>query len=108
MSILQEDIGNAQTGSNWRVLLTYFNLLQILESSGIGLIYGLRFFTLGNLSPDDINKYVRTNALLTEYYKQAREMIPVDIGKTLQKLFDSEAFNIVNSRFGLEKDSTFF
>jgi hypothetical protein len=25
----QEDIGNAQTGSNWRVLLTYFNLLQV-------------------------------------------------------------------------------
>jgi hypothetical protein len=94
----QEDIGNAQTGSNWRVLLSYFNLVQILESSGIGLVYGLRFYALGQLTPEDTIKYIRTNALLYEYYKQAREMIPPDIGKILYKLFNSEEFILVNTR----------
>jgi hypothetical protein len=31
--------------------VTYFNLVQILESSGIGLIYGLRFYSRGQLDP---------------------------------------------------------
>ena len=50
----------------------------MIESSGIGLVYGLRFYGTGQLSESDIISYVRTNALLYEYYKQAREMIPED------------------------------
>ena len=99
----QEDIGNAQTGSNWRVLLSYFNLVQILESSGIGLIYGLRFYSIGQLTQEDTTKYIRTNALLYEYYKQAREMIPQDIGKILQKLFTSDEYILVNTRYQLTR-----
>ena len=101
----QEDIGNAQTGSNWRVLLSYFNLVQILESSGIGLIYGLRFYSIGQLTQEDTTKYIRTNALLYEYYKQAREMIPQDIGKILQKLFTSDEYILVNTRYQLTRGS---
>ena len=75
-----------------------FEWFQILESSGIGLVYGLRFYSIGSLNPEEIIKYVRTNALMYEYYKQAKEMIPADIGKTLHKLFNSEEFIIVNTR----------
>ena len=39
-----------------------------------------------------------TNALLYEYYKQAREMIPSDIGKKLHATFNSHDFQIVNTR----------
>ena len=70
----------------------------MLESSGIGLVYGLRFYATGQLNENEIISYVRTNALLYEYYKQAREMIPADIGRVLQKTFQSEDFQIVNSR----------
>ncbi len=48
---------------------------------------------------DDTIKYIRTNALMYEYYKQAREMIPNDIGKTLSKIFTSEEYIMVNTRF---------
>ena len=70
----------------------------MIESSGIGLVYGLRFYATGKLSETDIISYVKTNALLYEYYKQAREMIPDDINKELYKTFNSEDFRIVNVR----------
>ena len=53
----------------------------------------------GQLEYEEVVKYVKTNALLYEYYKQARELIPPDIGKELFKLFNSEAFQIVNQRY---------
>ena len=79
--------------------MSYFNMIQLIESSGIGLIYGLRFYSIGQLESSEVVKYVRTNALLYEYYKQAFEQMPVDIGDELVKLFNSEAFIIVNSRY---------
>ena len=78
--------------------MSYFNLLQLIESSGIGLVYGLRFYSRGQLNSKDIVSYVRSNALLYEYYKQAVEQIPEDIGLDLQALFNSEDFIIVNTR----------
>ena len=78
--------------------MSYFNLIQLIESSGIGLVYGLRFYNRGQLNEKDIVSYVRTNALLYEYYKQTRELIPADIGAELHKLFNSEEFQIVNTR----------
>ena len=79
--------------------MSYFNMIQLIESSGIGLIYGLRFYSIGQLESSEVVKYVRTNALLYEYYKQAFEQMPVDIGDELVKLFNSEAFIIVNTRY---------
>ena len=79
--------------------MSYFNMIQLIESSGIGLVYGLRFYSRGQLNEKDIVSYVRTNALLYEYYKQTRELIPADIGAELHKLFNSEEFQIVNTRF---------
>ena len=73
-------------------------MIQMIESSGIGLVYGLRFYATGRLTETDIISYVRTNALLYEYYKQAREMIPDDIGRELQETFNSHDFQIVNTR----------
>ena len=70
----------------------------MIESSGIGLVYGLRFYANGKLSETDIISYVKTNALLYEYYKQAKEMIPIDIGKELHASFNSHDFQIVNTR----------
>ena len=98
---MQEDLSRAQSGNNWRLLMSYFNLIQLIESSGIGLVYGLRFYAIGKLDENDIISYVRTNALLYEYYKQTREMIPPDIGEDLKKLFNSQEFQIVNSRYSI-------
>ena len=79
--------------------MSYFNMIQLVESSGIGLVYGLRFYSKGQLDDQDIISYVKTNALLYEYYKQAYEQMPLDIGDELVKLFNSEAFIIVNTRY---------
>ena len=79
--------------------MSYFNMIQLVESSGIGLVYGLRFYSKGQLDDLDIVSYVKTNALLYEYYKQAYEQMPLDIGDELVKLFNSEAFIIVNTRY---------
>lgn len=78
--------------------MSYFNMIQLIESSGIGLVYGLRFYSQGQLDEDDIVSYVRTNALLYEYYKQSYEQMPKDVGELLVTLFNSEAFIIVNTR----------
>ena len=77
--------------------MSYFNMIQLIESAGIGLVFGLRFYGTGQLNEKDIVSYVRTNALLYEYYKQAREILPMDIGSELQTLMNSEAFTIVNT-----------
>ena len=79
--------------------MSYFNMIQLIESSGIGLVYGLRFYSKGQLDDKDIVSYVKTNALLYEYYKQAYEQMPIDIGDELARLFNSEAFIIVNTRY---------
>ena len=79
--------------------MSYFNMIQLIESSGIGLVYGLRFYSKGQLDDRDIVSYVKTNALLYEYYKQAYEQMPIDIGDELIRLFNSEAFIIVNTRY---------
>ena len=69
-----------------------------MQFLGIGLIYGLRFYSNGILSTEEVVKYVQTNALLYEYYRQAKEMIPTDTGKVLLKLFSGDDFKIVESR----------
>ena len=78
--------------------MSYFNMIQLIESSGIGLVYGLRFYSTGQLDDNDIVSYVRTNALLYEYYKQARELVPADIGEELNRLFTGKEFQVVNIR----------
>lgn len=42
LTALESDIGDAQNGKNWKLLMTYFNMIQTIESCGIGLVYGLR------------------------------------------------------------------
>ena len=46
-------------------------------------------------------RYVRTHALMYEYYRQAQEIVPPHIGKVLHNLFNSEAFQIVNTRLAM-------
>lgn len=97
LTALEIALAEAQSGSNWKILMSYFNMLQLIESSGIGMSYGLRFFSKGKLIDEDIIAFVRTNALMYEYYKQTRELIPADIGEVLHKLFNSEEFININA-----------
>merc|ERR1711899_484218 len=72
-------------------------MIQCLESAGIGLIYGLRFYSVGQLGETDLVRYLRTHALMYEYYRQALEISPPHIGEDLRRLFSSKAFQIVNA-----------
>ena len=46
-------------------------------------------------------RYLRTHALMYEYYRQAQEIVPPAISKVLHRLFTSEAYQIVNSRYNM-------
>jgi len=55
-------------------------------------------------------RYLRTHALMYEYYRQAQEIVPIYIGRVLHKIFTSEEYKIVNSRYVrllLSKPQTF-
>ena len=45
--------------------------------------------------------YLRTHALMYEYYRQAQEIVPPVVSKVLHRLFTSEAYQIVNSRYNM-------
>lgn len=97
LTALEKDLGDAQSSWNWKILMAYFNMIQCLESAGIGLIYGLRFYSVGQLGETDLVSYLRTHALMYEYYRQALEISPPHIGEDLRRLFSSKAFQIVNA-----------
>ena len=42
--------------------------------------------------------YVQHNALVYEYYRQAKELVPKQIEEVLDALYDGEGFKIVKSR----------
>ena len=58
----------------------------------------LRFYSVGQLGETDLINYLRTHALMYEYYRQALEISPPHIGDDLRRLFSSKAFQIVNAR----------
>ncbi len=53
-----QDAGDAQSSTNWRLIMTYFNMIKIIESTGIGLVYGLRFYGKGQLDVEDMVVYI--------------------------------------------------
>ena len=53
------------------------------------------------LPEKDLVNYLKTHALMYEYYRQTQEIVPPEISKTLHRLFASEAYQIVNSRYTL-------
>ena len=61
----------------------------------------LRFYSIGSLDELDMIRYLRTHALMYEYYRQAQEIVPPQISKVLHRLFTSEAYQIVNSRYNM-------
>ena len=78
----------------------YFTLLSeniILQTTYVNY----RFFSVGMLPQKDLVSYIKTHALMYEYYRQAQEIVPPAIGKALTRLFTSEAYQIVNSRYML-------
>ena len=42
LDFLATEIGKASSSTNWRLIMTSFNTIKIIESAGIGLVYGLR------------------------------------------------------------------
>ena len=61
-------------------------------------MYGLRFYGRGQLTIKEMVAYVQHNALVYEYYRQAKELVPKQIEEVLDALYDGEGFKIVKSR----------
>lgn len=102
LNTLEQQIGSAQSSNNWRLVMTYFNMIKVIESTGIGLVYGLRFYGRGQLTIPEMATYVQHNALVLEYYRQAKELVPNDIGVVLDALYEGEGFKIVAARYLIE------
>ena len=49
------------------------------------------------LGDRDLAKYLKTHALMYEYYRQTEEIVPPVIASALKRLFSSEAYQIVNT-----------
>ena len=76
-------------------------VLQKLHFHNLIYLSLFRFYSVGSLGGDDMLKYLRTHALMYEYYRQAQEIVPSGIRKVLDSLFTSEAYQIVNSRYAV-------
>ena len=64
-----KDAGDAQSSNNWRLIMTYFNMIKIIESTGIGLVYGLQFYGKGQLNIKQMVIYVQvTNCFYAKKY----------------------------------------
>ena len=50
------------------------------------------------LGEKDLVSYLKTHALMYEYYRQTQEIVPDHISVALNRLFTSEAYQIVNTR----------
>ena len=99
LTTLQDDLTLAQNSRNWRLLMSCFNMLQMIESSGIGLTIGLRFYARGKLSPKDMKSFLERHALRYEYYKNAKTLMPKYILDELEDIFMSEEYEIVKNRY---------
>ena len=62
------------------------------------IIY-FRFYSVGVLKSKELVRYVETHGLMYEYYRQAQEIVPPHVSNALHRLFTSEAYQIVNSRY---------
>ena len=51
------------------------------------------------LGEKDLVSYLKTHALMYEYYRQTQEIVPPHISTALHRLFTSEAYQIVNTRY---------
>ncbi len=63
LCIVAQDAGDAQSSNNWRLIMTYFNMIKIIESTGIGLVYGLQFYAIGQLDVKQMVTYVEVRQL---------------------------------------------
>ena len=43
--------------------MTYFNMIKIIESTGIGLVFGLQFYGVGQLDISQMVTYVEVGAV---------------------------------------------
>ena len=92
-----------------KVKNNYLMINQCLELLNLSLLARLhfhnlssfRFYSVGSLGGDDMLRYLRTHALMYEYYRQAQEIVPLGIRKVLDSLFTSQAYQIVNSRYAV-------
>lgn len=69
----------------------------MLESTGIGLIYGLKSFVHGKLSPASMVQFIQHNALVLEYYKRSKALVPDIVAAELDETFHGSNFAVLKS-----------
>ena len=67
----------------------------------VGASFWKKKYAVKNEFPNELSRSTcfQHNALVWEYYRQAKELVPYDIGQVLDALYDGEGFKIVESRY---------
>lgn len=99
LSAMATEIGKAQSPNNWRLIMTAYNMIKIVDSAGIGLVYGLRYYGNGKLKPDEIIPYVQHHGLLWAYYGKVIEIVPKDLKNSLEAMYRGSDFKTLRDRF---------
>ena len=74
-----------------------FCCIQLLESTGIGMVNGLKFFVHGRLSDVSIVQILEHNALVLEYYKRSKALVPDIVASELDQAFRGKKYAVLNS-----------
>merc|ERR1719264_239515 len=92
LNFIATEIGKASSSNNWRTIMTSFNTIKIVESAGIGLVFGLRYYGNGVLKENELVIYVQHHGLLWEYYRKGMELVPLELKPVLDDLYKGRAF----------------
>ena len=95
LDYMASEIGKAQSSHNWRPIMTSFNMIKIIESTGIGLVFGLRYYGNGMLKENEMIIYVQHNGLLLEYYRKSTEVVSKDIKPYIDDLYGSRELKVL-------------
>ncbi|TRY67940.1 hypothetical protein TCAL_03769 [Tigriopus californicus] len=92
LGAMATEIGKAQSPSNWRLIMTAYNMIKIVDSAGIGLVFGLRYYGNGKLKPDEIIPYVQHDGLLWAYYRKVVEIVPEGLKSDIESMYKGNDF----------------
>ena len=99
LGAMATEIGKAQSSNNWRFIMTAYNMIKIVESTGIGLVYGLRYYGNGKMKLNEMIPYVQHHGLLWAYYGKVNEIVPDDLKDVLEAMYEGNDFKTLRDRY---------
>ena len=94
---LDDEIKSTNRSGVWRYLISFKNLLRVIENIGIVSVYGIKYLTTGNVTQENFIKYVEHDTLIWEYLNSSIHLAPY-LEEKLQKIYKQEAYQFYRKR----------